>query len=169
MTLIVAVRGKPKERGVRVLLDDGAQVPVLSQHIATQLNIPRWKHKEPLSLQAWDSSAAEGGVEYGGPVVLRHREDHFTKLSLELAPLDDEVDVLLPYWWLQQHRPEGFFDGPNHVTFGSTYCKKHCTSLAVQGQDWTHYFPSSDGARGHSTALSRCCSTDPRGSATAPP
>ncbi|KAK4182057.1 hypothetical protein QBC35DRAFT_510663, partial [Podospora australis] len=134
MTLIVAARGKPKERVVRVLLDDGAQVPVLSQHIAIQLNIPRWKHEEPLSLQAWDGSTAEGGVEYGGPVMLRHKEDHFTKLSLELAPLDDEVDVLLPYWWLQQHRPEGFFDGPNHVTFGSTYCKEHCTSLAVQGK-----------------------------------
>jgi hypothetical protein len=134
MTLILTTKGRPREQTVRVLLDDGAEVPAVSLPLVQRLGIPRWTHPVPRVFRAWDGSETGQGLEYAGPVVLRHGEDHFTSLSLELSPLDEEVDVILPYWWLQRHQPQGFFQGPKFVTFKSDYCRQHCTSLTELGK-----------------------------------
>ena len=48
--------------------------------------------------------------------------------------MDKDLDAILPYWWLQEHRPSGFFDGPEHVRFTSRHCKENCTSLNILGK-----------------------------------
>ncbi|WPJ62712.1 hypothetical protein SMAC4_13578 [Sordaria macrospora] len=74
-----------------------------------------------------------GGRYYTEAVVLRHQEDHYTRLNFELSTMDDECDIILPHWWLQQHEPACFFDKTQEIKFSSEYCQRNCTSSIVLG------------------------------------
>lgn len=127
--------GKPQETPIRVLLDDGSQLPAFSETKARGLGLPIWNHDEPRVIRTFTGGTTTAGHHYVGPVILRHQEDHFTSLTFELTPMDDECDAILPYWWLQEHQPEGFFDkDPTKITFSAFKCRLNCTSLKTQGK-----------------------------------
>ena len=46
-----------------------------------------------------DSADVSGGRYYTSPVILRHAEDHFSRVSFELTVMAD-CDIILPHWWL---------------------------------------------------------------------
>ena len=44
----------------------------------------------------------------------------------------NDCDVILPHWWLQQHRTSEFWDeDARKIRFASKHCREHCSSLAV--------------------------------------
>ena len=69
-----------------------------------------------------DSADVSGGRYYTSPVILRHAKDHFSRISFELTVMAD-CDIILPYWWLQQHVPSEYWDGDaQKIRFASDYC-----------------------------------------------
>src|SRR4051812_1800252 len=63
-------------------------------------------------------------------LVQRHNEDYITKLGLEMTPMDDKHDIMLPHWWLQTHEPERPFEKSlEDLGFQSKYCRLNCTGL----------------------------------------
>lgn len=128
MTLIY----NDKEHQVKVLMDTGSSVPVMSFSKARQWKIPIYRRQHPRPMVNFDASVSkQGGRFYSEALVLRHQEDHFTRLNFELTNLDEECDIILPQWWLEQHQPAHFFSQTQGIQFTSEYCKKNCTSKVL--------------------------------------
>lgn len=121
-----------KEHVVRVLLDTGSSVPIMSVSLARKWKLPLVRRQQAREIWSFDmTKVKEGGRYYTEPLVLRHQQDHYTKLTFECSPLDSECDVILPHWWLQEHQPAGYFDNVQKLQFPSEYCQRHCTSQVL--------------------------------------
>lgn len=135
MTLIRTIKGKPVEQSLKVLLDGGSELPILSFNKAQELKIEKIRHDEPRVLQAFTGAeVTDAGEFHTDSLVLRHQEDHFTRLSFELANLETGLDAILPHWWMQEHQPEGIFESPTKISFTTPKCRENCTSLRVLGK-----------------------------------
>lgn len=136
MSIIKAITGRPREHPVRVLLDPSSAVPVLSENVVKRLAIKTFHHPPGFHLQSFTGEGdASKQALYSDTMVLRHAEDHFTRLQFEVSKLDPECDVILPHWWLQEHQPAGFYDqDPRKIVFTSPTCREQCTSLTVLGK-----------------------------------
>jgi len=75
---------------------------------------------------------ARAGQEYTIPITLQHRE-HYLQEVLEVAPLEPEVDIFLPFWWIVKHAPQGTWIN-SELRFNSPSCAKHCTEAATTTQ-----------------------------------
>ena len=52
--------------------------------------------------------------------------------------MDGDHDIILPYWWLQLHEPDGLFSkDPKDTKFQSAYCRENCTRLKTQDKTKT--------------------------------
>ena len=123
-----------EEHPVRVLLNPGSSIPVISFHKARVWKLPIIKRPRIRTIMGFNSVVDTiGGRYYTEAVVLRHQEDHYTRLNFELSTMDDQCDIILPHWWLQQHEPAYFFDKTQEIKFASDYCQKNCTSTLVLG------------------------------------
>jgi len=90
---------------VRVLLDTGCSVPLISTRITEQLDIPRICRKEAAPLLNCSGEEVKGaGMEYTELLLLQHRK-HYSREVFEVAPLEPEVDLFLPFWWIAKHPP----------------------------------------------------------------
>lgn len=124
-----------KEHPVRVLLDTGCSVPVMSFSQCRKWRLPMFKRDKVRKMLSFDATCVENaGRYYTDALVLRHQEDHFSRLNFELSNMDDECDIILPHWWLEMHQPAGFFGNPDKIQFPSEYCRANCTSHAVINQ-----------------------------------
>jgi len=43
-------------------------------------------------------------MEYTEPLLLQHRK-HYSQEVFEVTPLEPEVDIFLPFWWIAKHPP----------------------------------------------------------------
>jgi len=75
---------------------------------------------------------AGAGQEYTIPITLQHRE-HYSQEVFEVAPLEPEVDIFLPFWWIVKHAPQGAWNN-SELGFNSPSCAKHCTEAATTTQ-----------------------------------
>ncbi|RYC57897.1 hypothetical protein CHU98_g8309 [Xylaria longipes] len=112
-----------QEHPVKVLLDPGSTVPVMSFSKARQWKLPLIKRRYARPINAFNGTTdGEGGRYYTEALVLRHQEDHFTRLNFELTKMDGH-DIILPHWWLQRHQPTHFFaNDAGEITFSSDFC-----------------------------------------------
>ena len=89
--------GDNPEINVRVMLDPGAYVPVLSQSLVGE-------HKEPVVLReraeiiaGYDGAVGKGLGSAYTPACTLSRADHYTKESIEVSPLQEDNDILMPW------------------------------------------------------------------------
>jgi hypothetical protein len=116
---------------VRVLLDTGCSVPLISQELAEKLQLPLLKHEHAFAMENYTGQAVEGaGQFYTRPMFLQHRK-HFTRESFEVSPMEKEVDIFLPFWWIAKHPPQGAWDSVE-LRFSTPLCLQHYTKSAVQ-------------------------------------
>jgi hypothetical protein len=93
----------------RVLGDTGSTVPIISEAFCAQKGIAFIERDHPKEIRNFNNEVVKGaGKYYTLPLLLQHRS-HFTNDSFEVAPLDEDCDVILPYWWLAKHQPMGFW------------------------------------------------------------
>ncbi|KAG5952212.1 hypothetical protein E4U57_006306 [Claviceps arundinis] len=98
------------ELPIRVLLDGGNSLPFFSLSTARKANIPMQKRAWKKTLYGFNDVEDETGGRYvTRPLVLRHQQDHSTRLAFELSNIFD-CDAILPHWWLQEHQPAKLFD-----------------------------------------------------------
>jgi len=63
-------------------------------------------------------------MEYTEPLLLQHRK-HFSREVFEIAPLEPEVDIFLPFWWIAKHPPQGAWDS-EELRYSSPGCLEKC-------------------------------------------
>jgi len=116
----------PTQHVVRALLDTGCSVPLISTRITEQLDIPRIRRKEAAPLLNCSGEEVKGaGMEYTELLLLQHRK-HYSREVFEVAPLEPEVDLFLPFWWIAKHPPQGAWDS-EELRFSSHNCLERCT------------------------------------------
>ena len=99
------------EINVRVMLDAGANVPVLSQSLVGEHKVPVVLRERAEIIAGYDGAEGKGaGSTYTFACTLS-LADHYTKESFEVSPLQDVHDILMPWWWTLQHPIRYLYSG----------------------------------------------------------
>ena len=115
-----------KEEVLRILLDTGSTVPLLSREFAKNRQIPVAERLSIRPIQNYAGQEVEGaGQFYTAPLVLNHRY-HFSRVSVEVAPLASDCDATLPRWWLIKHKYD-LLASNGRIKFTSADCQRRCT------------------------------------------
>jgi hypothetical protein len=115
---------------VHVLLDTGCSVPLISNTLADEKDIPTIDHASSIDIRNFSGEIVKGaGERYTLPLTLQYRK-HYTQEVFEVAPLEPGVDIFLPFWWVAKHVPQGAWDS-EELRFTSRYCLAECTKAAA--------------------------------------
>ena len=118
---------------VTALLDTGCSVPLISIQMARRLQLKLLKHKKQRLIENFTDQAVEGAGEfYTDRLVLQHQR-HFSREVMEVAPMDKQIDIFLPYWWIAKHPPQGVWEN-QEVRFNSQHYLEKCTKYETS--DW---------------------------------
>ena len=94
------------EAAIRILLDTGSTVPLLSLAWVASTSIQVVKRATTKRIENFAGKAVPGaGKYYTSPLLLQHCK-HYTRETFEVAPLAGDYDAILPAWWMAKHRPE---------------------------------------------------------------
>jgi len=111
---------------VRILLDTGCSIPLLNWKTAGKLGVELEKHDPPLPIENFTGQTVEGaGQYYTKPLFLRHRR-HVTRERFEVSPMEEGIDIFLPFWWIAKHPPQGAWQDVE-IRFNSAECLEKCT------------------------------------------
>jgi hypothetical protein len=131
MSLVESAKTMP----VRVLMDSGASTAVISIDFARRNRLHLVKRTDPLLIGDFAGrEVPDAGKYYTHPMLLNYQE-HWSSLTFEVAPMDRENDIMLPFWWTTLHVPSNFFSQSIPMTFESDYCRKNCTKGNCNGFD----------------------------------
>ena len=115
-----------KKHTVKVLLDTGCSIALINQGTTKKLQIPLHRHQRENIIENFVGQRVQGaGTHRTNPVQLQHRH-HFSSEVFEVSPMDDEVDIFLPYDWIVRHPPQGQWDSAA-MRFTSPSCRAKCT------------------------------------------
>ena len=119
------------EISVRVMLDCGANVPVISQSLVAENKIPGVLRRQACGFSTFDGAESQGaGRAYTLACTLR-LGDHYSKETFEISPLQDDHDILLPWWWIIRHPTKYVSTGAQtDCKFDSPKCT-NCTAQTV--------------------------------------
>jgi len=108
---------------VTMLLETGCSVPLIHKKTAKWLKLRLFKHEEQRHIRNFTGETVKGAGEfYTNPLMLQHRR-HFTQEVMEVAPMDKEINIFLPFWWITKHPPQGAWT-TDEVRFNSASCLK---------------------------------------------
>ena len=117
---------------VRTMLVCRANVPVVLQALVEVYKIPGVLRSHACGIATFDGqlSNSNAGQTYIQSYTLRV-EDHHTRETFEIAPLQDDHDILLPWWWIITHPMQYVLTGKeSNLKFDSPKCK-NCTAKTV--------------------------------------
>jgi len=127
----MVVHWNKKQATIHALLDTGCLTALISKSFVDKMGIPCLPHQTDIVIRNFTGNIVPGaGHEYTKPILLQHRK-HYTQEVFEVSPLDPEVDVFLPFWWIAKHPPQGAWDLPE-LRFSSPSCLDLCIKTAVQ-------------------------------------
>ena len=119
-----------KKTTVHVLLDTGCSVPLISKKFTSEKAIPTLSHKNSIDIRNFSGDIVKGaGENYTLPLLLQHRK-HYTQEVFEVVPLEPDVDIFLPFWWITKHAPQGAWDS-EELRFSSPHYLTECTKAAI--------------------------------------
>ena len=117
---------------VRMMLDCGVNVPVVSQTLVETYKIPGDLRSHAHGIVTFDGqlSQSHAGWVYTQSYTLRV-EAHHTRETFEIAPLQDDHDIHLPLWWIITHPTQFVLTAKeSELKFDSPKCK-NCTTKGV--------------------------------------
>ena len=105
---------------------------MMSKQWAMANGVPLVTRTEPKSVENFNGEIVEGaGWQYTFPVTLRY-ENHYTKETFEIRPMESATDIMLPYWWIVKHGAlRGITEEGDKLQFTSKHCHQHCTKAVV--------------------------------------
>ena len=113
-----------KQETVRVLLDTGSTLPIISDNWAIRHELPVAKRQKRKPVQDYAGREVEGlGKYFTSPLILQYMTN-FTKDSYEIAPVIQSYDIILHDWWIREHQIN-LYKGLR--SFTSTKCRENCT------------------------------------------
>jgi len=111
---------------IRALLDTGCSIALISQRTVERLGLEQRPHPEPVRIENYTGEAVAGaGQYYTKPLRPQHRK-HYMMESFEISPMDMDIDIFLPFWWVTEHPPQGAWTS-QEVRFNSAKCLEQCT------------------------------------------
>jgi hypothetical protein len=114
---------------VRVLLDSGYSVPVLSSKIVQWYQVLEFKRSTPLVVEHFDGSICpDTGHSYTYLLNL-NLDHHWGRKFFEVRSTDDECDIMMSWWWMLKH-PLTMSSG-GKAQFKNPNCKRDCTKIAT--------------------------------------
>jgi len=117
-----------KRHPVRVLLDTGCSIPLISQRTIKKLGIERKTHKTTRTIENFTGETVRNaGQYYTKPMQLQHR-NHFTNEQFEIALMEEAIDLFLPFKWIERHPPQGAWSS-EEMRFSSVRGVEQCTKL----------------------------------------
>jgi len=119
-----------KQHTVRTLLDTGCSVPLINQKTLAKLQILLRKRESKRIIENYEGKTVEdAGSHYTGLVTLQHH-CHYSRERVEVSPMEAEIDIFLPFWWIEKHPPQGVWRDPE-IQFNSQSCLEKCTKHKV--------------------------------------
>ena len=117
---------------VRTMPDCGANVPVVSQTLVETYNIPRVLRIHAHGMVIFDGQLSQSNAWWAYTQLCTLRVGaHHTRETFEIAPLQDDHDIHLPWWWISTHPTQFVLTGKeSDLKFDSHQCK-NCTANAV--------------------------------------
>ena len=127
----MVVHWNTKQTTIHALLNTGCSTSLISKSFVDKMGIPCLPHQTDIVIRNFTGDIVPGaGYEYTKPILLQHRK-YYTREVFEVSPLEPEVDVFLPFWWIAKHPPQGAWDSPE-LRFSSPACLDLCTKTAVR-------------------------------------
>jgi len=115
-----------KRFGVRVLLDTGCSVALINKRTVETLQLKKREYRQAQRIESYTGESVPGaGQFYTQTLLLQHRR-HYTKEKFEISPMDPEIDIFLPFSWIEKHPPQGAWTTED-VRFNSAACLRNCT------------------------------------------
>ena len=123
--MLISYPGK-KNIAARVVLDSWCTTPVASEKWIEQHIVQFVTRKKQKEIQNFARETVEDcSWCYTFSITCQH-EDHYSKETFEIGPMEDSYDLMLPYWWMVKYEPKGFAD-EGKISFESEECKRTCT------------------------------------------
>ena len=111
---------------IRVLLDMGVLVAILSEQMTRNHRIPVASRPNIRQIQDYAGQNVLGaGEHFTSPLLIRHNK-HFDRVSFEIAPLAKEYDAILPCWRLAKHKFD-LLANNSRIKYNTEHCRKNCT------------------------------------------
>ena len=95
--------GDNPEINIRVILDPGANVPVLSQSLVQEYRVLVVHRERAKIIAGYDGAEDKGAGSAYIFACTPSLTDHYTKESFKVSPLQDDYDILMPWGWTHQH------------------------------------------------------------------
>ena len=115
-----------KEEVLRILLDTGSTVPLLSRKFAQDKKIPVAERPSIRPIQDYAGQEVEGaGQFHTAPLILQHQY-HLSRVSFEVPPLACNYDAILPRWRLTKRKCD-LLARNVRIKFTSADCQRRCT------------------------------------------
>ena len=114
-----------QKRPIKVLLDTGCSIALINQKTVDKWGIQKKEHRKARTIESFTGATVSGaGQYYTKPLRLQHRK-HFSREVFEISPMEEEIDVFLPFKWIEQHPPQGAWES-KEIRFNSTGCLENC-------------------------------------------
>jgi len=114
-----------QRKPIKVLLDTGCSIALINQKTIDKWGIQKKKHKEARTIESFTGATIQGaGQYYTKPLRLQHRK-HFSWEVFEISPMEEGIDVFLPFKWIEQHPPQGAWES-EEIRFNSARCLENC-------------------------------------------
>jgi hypothetical protein len=129
--MYLAVLGQ-KTFCAQMMFDTGAAIPIISSNFIAEHNLPMITHDRPLRINRADGYPLSGvGEAFIHSLLLRYKQ-HYTRETFEVMPLESEMDIILPCWWMAKHQLNRFWGKLQEITLDSEFCKHNCARAAIQ-------------------------------------
>jgi hypothetical protein len=88
-------------------------------------------HNTLLRINGADSCPLSGVGEAFTYSLLLWYKQHYIRETFEVMPLELEMDIIIPYWWMAKYQPNRFWGKPKEITLDSKFCRYNCTRAAA--------------------------------------
>src|SRR5436190_13801076 len=116
-------------RTARMLVDSGANVPILNeQFVNSNGRVPTGEREHPQKIRDAAGQIIEGAGKRFTQLLTMRMGDHQEELAWEVGPLEEGIDGYLPVGWLIKHNPDIDWE-IGTIQWRSQYCKQHCLPI----------------------------------------
>ena len=127
------------------MLDPGANVPVSSQSLVGEHKIPVLLRERAEIISSYNGTGSKGTGSANTFACTLSLADHYTKECFEESPLQDDHDILMPWWWTLQYPIRYLYSGAqSDIVFDSPQCmncmKAAMTEFSINYNESVAYF-----------------------------
>jgi hypothetical protein len=129
-----------------MMFDTGTAIPIISSKFIMEYSLLIITHDRPLRINGADGCPLSGAGEAFTYSLLLQYKQHYMRETFEVMPLESEMDIILPCWWMAKHQPNKLWGKPQEIILDSKFCKHNCNRAAAQefsltmDKDILHYY-----------------------------